>query len=1292
MTRDEWLRVKHVASAALDLPDTSRAGYIEGACNGDRALQREVASLVRAAVKASPLFERPAFTRSTFVESAVGRALAEPADPRFDAYAVGLDFRGTERYQVQRRIGAGGMGVVYQVLDRDRGQVVALKTLRRATATDIYRLKREFRSLAGIAHPNLVCLYDLTVDETTCFFTMELVDGVSVAAFVRPAGEPGTVDFDRVRDVLRQALTGLTTLHQHGRLHRDIKPTNMMVKRDGRLVFLDFGLTSDAVRRAPIEEEGFAGTVDFLAPELHEGSPASAVTEAYALGVTLHHVLTGRMPRAGCRASIGETPLSPGQPRVPLMPGVPDDLDAICTGLLYANPERRLTIRDALDRLAAPGGEWADVPVEPREASSLVGRADHLRVLCDALASVRNGQGATVAIHGPSGIGKTSLVQRFLDEAVSGRGEIVLRGRCYEHESVPYSALDGVVDSLSAYLRSVAPHIVEPLIVDDVGPLTAVFPVMLQVPAIARAAQPTASHPDPATRQRLAFSALRGLLTRIGQRSPLVVVIDDLHWADGDSASLLQGLLLPPDAPPVLTLLCFRAEEMAAKPFLESFADRDSTSDWRSIAVGPLRDGEARALVRHLMPSGSADDDRLGAALVQEARGNPFLLEQLAHHASMYRGADRETTLSGMLDRRLDHMLEGSRAVLDVLSLCGRPMDASLVAEAAGVTGDERPLFGMLRSNHLVRNSGSASRVEVYHDRIRETLVQQLSPAAARATHACIAATLAARTPDDAEALFEHCRGAGNFGVAATHALAAARKADSALAFDRAASLYRSAIELLPDADSAEKLKPALADALTNAGRPHEAAESYLDAAQHQSRLRRIDLQRRAAEQFLIGGHIDRGMVVIDEVLRELGLRLASTPSRAVLSLLWHRARIRWRGMTFVEQPADKVDAEDRLRVDACWSVAAGLAMVDSIRAADFNTRHLLLALQSGEVYRVARAAAMEAGFLGSGGARGTYEEWARQASRLAERSGHPHAEALCSLSAGITSFLFGEWRDSTSHCARARRLLREHCAGATWEMNCADVFYLGSLLFQGETRDVARQLPELLTVARERGNLYFETELRTRMNLVWLVEDKADEGERHAIEAMERWSHRGFQRQHYNHALARVQTELYRGRAQEAWRLVSENWRMFEKTLLNRIQFLRLEMSYLRARSALLMAAEGNEAERFLDIARRDARLMDRCGVPWAQAIARLLDAAVRHGEKRDADARQLLGEAVEAFDRCGMQLYAAVARRRLGELGGNHAPEFLRHAGEFMAAQQIRSPGRIARLIAPGFADSSE
>ena len=139
-------------------------------------------------------------------------------------------------------------------------------------------------------------------------------------------------------------------------------------------------------------------------------------------------------------------------------------------------------------------------------------------------------------------------MQRFLDGAASD-DVLVLRGRCYEHESVPFKALDGIVDSLSAYRElASASSQVEALMPPDVAALARAFPVMLQVEAVARRPPRGTDAWDPSAQRRAAFSALRALLTTIAERRALVIHIDDLHWADQDSAQLLDDLLTPPAA------------------------------------------------------------------------------------------------------------------------------------------------------------------------------------------------------------------------------------------------------------------------------------------------------------------------------------------------------------------------------------------------------------------------------------------------------------------------------------------------------------------------------------------------------------------------------------------------------------------------------------------------------------------------------------------------------------------------------------------------------------------------
>jgi len=246
------------------------------------------------------------------------------------------------------------------------------------------------------------------------------------------------------------------------------------------------------------------------------------------------------------------------------------------------------------------------------------------------------------------------------------------------------------------------------------------------------------------------------------------------------------------------------------------------------------------------------------------------------------------------------------------------------------------------------------------------------------------------------------------------------------------------------------------------------------------------------------------------------------------------------------------------------------------------------------------------------------------------------------------------------------------------------------ALMYLGELGELSRRLPAILANARSSGNLYIATELCTRSNYFWLAADDPDEGERVTIESIGRWSHRGFHRQHYSAMLARIQTALYRGNADAAWRLLIDLELILRGSFLRRIQVMRIESFYLRARSALAMAALHGPHRRFMSVADAGARGIAREHMPWSDPIALLLRAGIAQVEGQTPLAVRCLDEAMDQFDRADMKLYAAVARLRIGALQGDARGRALtRQAEEWMAAQNIKNPAAMTRMLAPGFAD---
>jgi hypothetical protein len=511
------------------------------------------------------------------------------------------------------------MGVVYQAYDRRRQHMVALKTMQGVEASELYRFKAEFRTLAGLTHPNLVTLYELVAQGGSWFFTMELLEGVSFLAHVRSAayfaGSQGPkslviprdreypaegtyppsdlipLQLGRLRGSLRQLAAGVHALHQAGKLHRDIKPGNVLVTPQGRVVLLDFGLAADLDRSGEhlSLQPRLLGTVAYMAPEQAACRPVTPASDWYALGSMLYEALTGQPPFRGSPFEVLRHKQDLDPPDLAsLRPGIPNDLRALCEELLRRDPRQRPSGEDILSRLGAKPAEGAPAPTTGITATTevpLIGRARHLEALDAAFHACRQGRAIRLYVHGRSGVGKTALVQRFLD-GLTQRGEaVVLPGRCYEQESVPYKALDSLVDSLSRYLESLPLLEAQALLPRDIGALARVFPILRRLEAVVGAPGRSGAISDPHEIRRRGLAALRELLGRLADRRPLVLFIDDLQWGDLDSAALLLDLLQPPDPPPLLFLACYRSEDAVANPCLQALLDARAERHRRAAGV-----------------------------------------------------------------------------------------------------------------------------------------------------------------------------------------------------------------------------------------------------------------------------------------------------------------------------------------------------------------------------------------------------------------------------------------------------------------------------------------------------------------------------------------------------------------------------------------------------------------------------------------------------------------------------------------------------------------------------------
>jgi serine/threonine protein kinase len=1244
--------------------------------------------------------------------------------PPFRANAT---FPAIPGYDIRRELGRGGMGVVYEAFDRKRQRTVALKVMQGLDARTLLRFKQEFRSLAGLNHPNLAALYELTGDGPNWFFTMELIEGVHFLKYIRPDDEEASAptlsleqaaavavqpgrrcvvpppQLERLRDALAQLADGVQFLHESGKLHRDIKPSNVLVTRQGRVVLLDFGLAAEMDRGQRHRSQHLLGTVAYMAPEQAARRPVSPASDWYAVGVMLYEALTGVLPFDGESYEIlhKKQQLDPPPPSS-LVPDGPEDLSALCMELLRREPEARPAGAEVLRRLARRTD--AVSPAPPRRGPQrlevpLIGRQRHLQVLTEAFEDMRHGRTVLVDVHGRSGAGKSSLVRRFLDDLSEHGKAVVLAGRCYEQESVPYKALDSLVDELSRYLEELPAREAEALWPRDLVSLARVFPVLRRLDAVANAPRRAAEVSDPREVRRRALFALRELLARLGDRRPLVLAIDDLQWGDEDSAAVLADLLRPPDPPALLLLLCHRSEDAATSPCLRALGKALELGglERRELAVDPLTLEERRELVLALLDSRDNQTAARADAIARQSGGYPFFVYELVQYVQGGSSwADRpaepagDITLSEVLWARILRLPDAARRLLEVVAVAGRPLSQAEACRAAEIVEDHTTL-ALLRSGRLLRGSGSGehAEVETYHDRIRETVLLHLDPAALARHHRHLVAELEPSGRADPEVLAVHLLGAGETERAGHYyALAAARAAET-LAFDRAAKLYRLALELqAPRGEEERRLRTKLADALANAGRGAESARAYLSATAEAGPAETLELQRRAALQFLRGGHIDDGVATLRTVLAAVGMRLLPTPRRAFWALVWQRLRLHLRGLSFRQRSVEQIDPRELTRLDICQSASVGLSMVDTLQGAYFQTRGLLLALRAGEPERLVTALAMEAAHTSVEGryTRPRTDRYLQAAGALAKQLNRPYAHALVALAQGIAAALEGDWRNGQRLCDEAEHILRDSCTGALWELGTSHRFALWPLMFMGEVVEINRRLPRLLQEARERDDLYEQTNLcLAARTFVRLAADEPQRARAELADVMAKWSQQGFHVQHLNRLSDEVQIDLYQGDGVTAWRRLADKWPALEQSHLLRVQQVRIVMLDLRARCALALAG-GKDSLSPLRSAKRDVRSLRREKLPWSDALAHLLEAAISFRRGEGNRSRQLLATAADNLTACDMHLHAAVARRRLGQLlEGEQGQDLMRQAEEWMNGQTIRNLDRMTALLAP-------
>lgn len=633
------------------------------------------------------------------------------------------------RYPIQERLGAGGMGVVYRAYDRLTGDIVALKQVHvgleqlafqsKADNTDIHlALAQEFRVLASLWHPNVISVLDYGFDEKRQpFFTMSYLENHQ-----NLLKHGANLSFSAKIDLLNQLLEALIYLHRRGIVHRDLKPDNVLVSPDGHLRVVDFGLAIEGQ-----QEAGLAGTIAYMSPEVLTGKPASPQSDLFAFGIMAVELLTGHYPFLS-NASIDKILMAIIKQPADLT-GIPDELLFIFEQILEKDPLDRYQSAEVIKVAFASStnDNLTDENLAIREsflqAARLVGRDNEFALLEHALLKVQQGRGSAYLLGGESGVGKSRLVDELRIRALV-KDILVLRGQALSEGGAIYQLWRDVLSHLilqvavndeeAALLKPLLPHL-DRLLGRSIPP----------TPALA-----------PATLQERLIETICSLIERSGK--PMLIILEDIHWIS-ESLPIVQAVSQLTRRLPLLLVATYRNDERTDLAL--------ALAEMRPLALERLSSQAIADLGRSILGDLPQQGDMMDY-LQTQSEGNVFflieILRALAEQAGTLQMVGRFTLpdnlvtggIQAVLEQRLSRVPDDARDLLDQAALFGRQLDFEVLSTLAPDLNQDE----WLRScETLMIVTRRGETWEFAHDKIREHLLAAIPEAQSQANARLVA-------------------------------------------------------------------------------------------------------------------------------------------------------------------------------------------------------------------------------------------------------------------------------------------------------------------------------------------------------------------------------------------------------------------------------------------------------------------------------------------------------------------------------------------------------------------------
>lgn len=986
-------------------------------------------------------------------------------------------------YRVTHVLGQGAMGTVYHGLAPHTSAPVAIKTVNKRTAYSQRGIRREIAVLSRLSHPGIVQIVDngtidaipwyamsylnqLTLEEhitlmhtrdttsrTPSNTTLNINDLPPIDEMNAPLSAfatPSTMSDDVVRRQVRIAyrlLEALGHLHARGIVHRDIKPSNIFLMHDDQPVLVDFGLSHTGAygmsRESMDDSLLVAGTPAYIAPEVIQGGQPDARADLYSAGCVLFELFSGIRPFLGpSRGQILDQHLTQQAPLVSdLRTDLPAPVVTLISQMLQKVPQLRLQNANQALTMLAPLLDMSEEPPACQQQlhrPRFTGRASALATLRQTI-QADHSDGTMTVVLGRSGLGKTYLVREALRK--SSQSFLVIPGRCVPVGPLHRRSSGALLHPFSELFESLADSCVGSLertqtLIGNTGPLLEPFSNRIALlPGYENWVAPKPLE-GIAERERT-LAALQEVILRFSKQQKMILVIDDLQWADELTVALLSRLLGTLQGHPLHVIATCRTDPQ--NPAIQQLLN---ASTLKQLSLDALSREDIIALVNDML--GRPPPPALLTTLTAQAEGSPFYVAEYMRTASALGllqsisdgdaapSAALPQTLEALIVRRLSTLTPTPRAVVSMACVMGRGFDEAVVCQACGLEPQEMSqALEALEHQHFMAFSELGS-LQFAHDKLSEVAYSELSAAERVSHHRAVATAAEVLHSDHLEAYYgalaHHWEQASEV-EQAVHYLQLSAQAE----FDQRA--YEQAIR------SAERLLELGSAGLEPRERSHwnqilgESHWSLGDMARCESYTLAAfaDLGKQLPK-----GMAGWGLLILRELARQgthllgFGIGTVTDPQRrqdlqrlatASNTLCWrylftdkipHILGLAAAATNWVEQSSPAL----QLSTPYGWlGYNAGAARLHGLAARYFSRAHANAAARHdlpGAVFTLLMEGLYQAGF-------GRFEqmlETSHQALKMLEQQGDPQNQELHLTMVGNASYYLGRFDDATTNFA----------------------------------------------------------------------------------------------------------------------------------------------------------------------------------------------------------------------------------------------------------------------------------